>query len=294
VVKCHSTGDGKRRESRAMLGRCSSGMISLVVTISVTSVSARAHDESKYPDLKGQWIAVGVNADSPWDPTKPAGRGQQAPLTPEYQAIFETTLTRYAEAGRPPATCIPPGMPRAMIGYRPMEIIVMPYATNIMLGEVSEIRRIYTDGRKWPEELEPAHPGYSIGTWEDTDGDGRYDTLIVETRSMKGPRTFDSSGLPLHQDNRTVVKERINLDKINPDLLHDEITTTDNALTRPWTVTRTYQRTRNPEWDEFVCSEHNRHVAIGAETYAISNDDRLMPTRKGQPPPDLHYFPNRK
>jgi hypothetical protein len=163
-----------------------------------------------------------------------------------------------------------------------------------MLSEMSEIRRIYTDGRKWPEELEPAYSGYSIGMWEDTDGDGRYDTLVVETRAMKGSRTFDSSGIPLRQDDQTVVKERISLDKTNPDLLHDEITTIDNALTRPWTVKRTYHRKRNPEWSELLCSEDNRHVTIGTETYAISNDDHLMPTRKGQPGPDLRYFPNRK
>jgi hypothetical protein len=277
-----------------MLDRYSIWAISLAAAIGGTIVSAWAFDESKYPNLKGQWVGVGVEADSPWDPSKPAGRAQQAPLSPEYQAIFEATLARYAEAARPPDTCIPPGMPRAMIGYRPMEIIVMPYATNMMLGEVSEIRRIYTDGRKWLEELEPAHSGYSIGAWEDTDRDGRYDTLVVETRGMKGPRTFDSSGLPLHHDNETVVKERISLDKTNSDLLRNEITTIDHALTRPWTVTRTYQRKRNPDWDEFVCSEHNRYVTIGTETYSTSDDNFLMPSRKGQPAPDLRYFPNRK
>ena len=26
---------------------------------------------------------------------------------------------------------------------------------------------------------------------------------------MKGPRTFEGTGLPLHKDNQTVVKERI-------------------------------------------------------------------------------------
>jgi hypothetical protein len=31
-------------------------------------------------------------------------------------------------------------------------------------------------------------------------------------------------------------------------LLHDEITTYDHALTRPWTITRSYQRTPNPIW----------------------------------------------
>ena len=44
--------------------------------------------------------------------------------------------------------------------------------------------------------------GYSIGKWVDADGDGRYDVLEVETRDLKGPRAFDASGIPLHDDNR--------------------------------------------------------------------------------------------
>src|SRR3954454_24654501 len=111
---------------RAMLGRSSIGAIALAAAICSTIMGARALDETKYPDLKGQWVGVGVNADAPWDRTKPPGRGQEAPLTPEYQTIFDATLARYAEVGQPPSICIPPGMPRAMIGYRPMEIIVMP------------------------------------------------------------------------------------------------------------------------------------------------------------------------
>ena len=57
--------------------------------------------------------------------------------------------------------------------------------------------------------------------------------LEVETRDFKGPRTFDQSGIPLHKDNQTIIKERIYLDKTNPELLHNEVTTIDNALTRP-------------------------------------------------------------
>ena len=78
--------------------------------------------------------------------------------------------------------------------------------------------------------MERAFVGYSIGKWEDTDGDGRYDTLMVETRGMKGPRVFDASGIPVHEDNETVVKERIALDKSNANVLIDEITTIDHAL----------------------------------------------------------------
>jgi hypothetical protein len=107
---------------------------------------------------------------------------------------------------------------------------------------------------------------------------------------MKGPRDFDVDGLPLHQDNETVIKERIFLDKTNPDLLHDEITTTDHALTRPWTVTKSYRREKNPIWNEYDCNEANNHVAIGKENYFLSADGYLMPGRKGQQPPDLRYF----
>ena len=81
-------------------------------------------------------------------------------------------------------------------------------------------------------DVEPAYKGYSIGKWLDTDGDGRYDTLEVETRGMKGPRAYDTTGLPLHTDNKTVVKERIYLDKADRMILWNEITTIDNALDR--------------------------------------------------------------
>jgi hypothetical protein len=81
---------------------------------------------------------------------------------------------------------------------------------------MSPIRRIYTDGRDWPKEFDPQFNGYSMGTWRDTDGDGTYDTLEVETRDLRGPRLFDSTGIPLHADNETVVKEKLYLDKNNP------------------------------------------------------------------------------
>jgi hypothetical protein len=270
------------------------GAYAMAAALGATIISAGAHDESQFPDLKGQWVAVESKPDAAWDPSKPPARGQQAPLTPEYQAIFEATLARQAQGAITPNTCLPPGMPRSMIVPEPMEVIVMPDTTYIMLSYMSEFRRIYTDGRKWPDDLEPAYAGYSVGKWEDTDGDGRYDTLTAETRAMKGPRTFDASGLPLHQDNETVVKERIYLDKSNLDLLHDEVTTFDHALTRPWTVTRTYRRARDGDWNEFVCSEDNRYVTIGKEVYSVGDDGYLSPTRKGQPAPDLKYFSNRK
>jgi hypothetical protein len=73
-------------------------------------------------------------------------------------------------------------------------------------------------------------------------------------------------------------------------VLHDDITTIDHALTRPWTVTRSYQRVHDPVWTEQICSEDNHHVLIGKENYYVSEDGYLLPVRKDQPPPDLKYF----
>ena len=272
-----------------MLGRGTISAIVLAAAVMIAGAGARAHDKSKYPDWSGQWRRLGGIQ---WDPTKPLGRGQQAPLTEEYQAIFDASVASQAAGGQgydARFTCVPHGMPRAMTATFPFEIIVLPN-TTYMLFENEPDRRIFTDGRAWPAELEPAFGGYSIGRWIDEDGDGRFDVLEVETRNMKGPRTYETSGLPLHADNETIVKERIFLDPANKELLHDEVTTIDHALSHPWRVTKNYRREHNPIWFDNVCTEHNNHVVIGKENYFLSADGRLMPTRKNQPAPDLTYF----
>jgi hypothetical protein len=261
-----------------------------LIVLCATISSAQAFDETKYPDWTGQWK---LGPPTKWDPIRPPGRGQQAPLTAEYQAIFEANLADQAAGGQgtdPTYICIPDGMPRAMNVVFPMEIVILPKTTYIMIEYLSMLRRIYTDGRDWPTEIEPSFMGYSIGKWVDESGAGQYGVLEIETRGMKGPRSFDPSGIPLHADNQTVVKERLYLDKTNPDILKNEITTIDNALTRPWTVIKNYRRDRNPIWIEAICSEANPHLRIGSENYMLSADGYLMPAKKGQAPPDLRYF----
>jgi len=265
-----------------------------------SSTTAQAFDDAKYPDLSGQWVAVrmpGVTGQPAFDPTKPWGRGQQAPLTPEYQKVLEASIADQAIGGQgnwhTGAQCLPPGMPAMMTLYRPMEIVVLPETTYILVDHIMDShRRIYTDGRDWPKSVESSFMGYSIGKWIDEKGDGRFTVLEVETRHLKGPRPLDPAGMPTHADNESIVKERFFFDKDNPALLHDEITLEDHAFTRPWTVLKTYRRVPNrfPDWPEDACSSDNELIKIGPETYYRGADGNLMPTRKNQPPPDLRYF----
>jgi len=261
----------------------------LAASLGFAIISASAEEAGPYAAWNGQWGRVGTGQ---YDPNMPPGLGQKPPLTPEYQAIFEATLANRKDGGlayNATSGCLPAGMPRAMIVYETMEIIVTPPVTYIKLLYMNELRRIYTDGRDWPAAITPTLIGTSIGRWE-KGPDGRYQTLLVETRGFKGPRTFDADGMVLHADNQSVIKERISLDPADPDRLRDEIATIDHALTRPWTVTRSYKRERQPSYADFYCSQENHEVQLGPETYFIGEDKLLMPTRKNQPPPDLAAF----
>jgi len=181
-------------------------------------------------------------------------------------------------------------MPRVMTLYVSMEIVIKPNVTYILFESTSPIRRIYTDGRGWPKAFNPQFSGYSIGRWLDTAGEGSFDMLEVETRNMRGPRLFDSSGIPLHSDNETIIKEMFYLDKSDPNILRNEITTFDHALVRPWTVSRFYRRGLNPVYEEYPCTEDNHWIAVGGELYLSDSEGYLMPIQKNQPPPDSKFF----
>ena len=144
----------------------------------VTPAAAQVFDYGKYPDLQGQWVRYGPSGPdlkgplvrlgpsgvyrTRFDPTKPPAAAQQAPLTPEYQAIFEANLADQAQGGQGTAqtfTCLSPGMPRATNGYGEIEFVVTPYTFYVLVQHVDDDRRIFTDGRDWPANLAPPFLG---------------------------------------------------------------------------------------------------------------------------------------
>jgi hypothetical protein len=274
-----------------VLHRRSISAIAFLATLCGTVAAAQAWDDTKYPDFGGQWRSIG--GPGRYDQSQPRGGPTPAPFTPEYQAIFDAIRSEGGQGTyNMTYRCWSPGMPRVTNGYGEMEFVVTPKTTHILADHIYDNRRIFTDGRPWPKEIIPTLLGYSIGQWIDTDGDGRYDVLEVETRGFRGPRAYDASGMPLHPDNQSIIHEKIFIDKADPNIAHDEVTVIDHALARPWTVTKNYRRNPQPYpvWAEENCPETNNHVSIGKEDYMLSGDGYLMPTKKGQAPPDLRYF----
>jgi hypothetical protein len=267
--------------------------VALATALFAMPSAAQVVDFGKYPDFKGQWVRTG-------NPNNWIALAGPPPLTPEYQKIFEGIQAdlKAGGAGNWPSTfCVPAGMPAMMSFYDPMEMIVMPDVTYILISHNDDsYRRIYTDGRDWPTNAAPTFAGYSIGKWIDEDGDGKYDVLEIETRDLKLPRGYDISGLPFHSDGQAVIKERIYLDKNDRNTLYDEITVIDHALTRPYVKLQKATRNpnRRPVWMSEVCSESNTHIRIGNDEYYLSADGKLMPSKKNQAPPDLSYFKRTK
>src|SRR5262245_18607841 len=89
---------------------------------------AFAFDPVTYPNLKGQWIRVRATAGGgqpSFDPVKRWRTTQDAPLTPEYEAIFKANLEDQRAGGQgtnATSTCLAPGMPMVMNAHSPMEI----------------------------------------------------------------------------------------------------------------------------------------------------------------------------
>jgi hypothetical protein len=123
-----------------MLYRSPIGAIALLAAVGVAIGDAQAWDDSKYPDMKGQWVRVG---NPNW---APAG-APRPPLTPEYLAVYNANRAEMAAGGPgdvPSWYCLPQGMPMMMNIYDPMEVVITPDMTYILISHVNDsYRRIY-------------------------------------------------------------------------------------------------------------------------------------------------------
>jgi hypothetical protein len=207
------------------------------------------HPKSRH-DIAGIWINQGGIG---WTPGVPPGRGQNPPLTAAYAKMFETNLANAAigkPTGDPTASCLPPGMPRIMTMTYPMEITIGPDRIMIYAEWDEQVRRIYTDGRPLDASPDPTFNGQSTGHWE-----GNF--LLATTFGLRLETNLESSGLP--KSDKMIAYERIWL--ADDATLRDEITLVDPAaLSKPWTVTKTYKRAP-PDFTllPYVCLENNRN-----------------------------------
>lgn len=130
----------------------------------------------------------------------------------------------------------------------PIEFLFTPGKVTILVEAYMQIRHIYTDGRKHPDDPDLTYNGNSIGRWEG-------DTLVADSVGFS-PDTPLAAGTK-HSDKMHIV-ERMHL--TDPNTLEIVTTIEDpEALAKPFTRTATFARHSDWTMAEYICQQNNRN-----------------------------------
>jgi hypothetical protein len=231
---------------------------------------------AELPDWSGVWELVGgtlfdrATAEPPDARAGQPGAREHPPYNPEWEAKYRANIAKVAEDRFPDpvTTCgTPVGFPRIMQVVDGYEFVVTPGQTWILTENGPNALRIYTDGRAHlgEEDIWPTYTGDSVGHW---DGD----TLVFTTIGLRGEdgTIVDRTGAVLSDRSRGTTRLRKRADG----MMEAVITIEDPvALTRPWTVTKTY---RKLEGDvrimDYACAENNRNPVDPATGRTLTLD----------------------
>ena len=234
----------RRRTSRKRLSlaaACLTALISSPASLQAAPAAKPAAYTAlnALPDFGGVWVP------DVRDQMRQA-TANRPPWTPKVAAEMAKMEADEA-AGRPflvLSGCFPHGMPSFMlITHNAIEFLFTPGRVTV-LGESdgNRLRRIYTDGRKHPEDPTLTFHGHSIGHWEGQ-------TLVVDTVGVS-PQAYiaTTEGVGVPNDGDMHIVERISISA--PDTLSDVLTiTAPKVLSRPWTTTRVFKRIRGEDTD---------------------------------------------
>jgi hypothetical protein len=218
---------------------CNMGAATLPQSAEADATPASSRHEAIRPNFAGVW-----QADIPFDFVDPSK--DEIPLTPAY-AVKLKAWRAASDSGKPiadsVARCEAFGMPRIM-SFGLMELIQTPQRLTLITEIMHEVRRIWLDGRKAPDDFDLSYGGFSSGHWEGG-------VLVVKTMGLR-ENTLDQYGIP-HSDQLTIL-ERIELQ--GKDRLRDRITLFDPlAYTKAWTVDRYFNRApAGTEIEEYICN----------------------------------------
>lgn len=191
---------------------------------------------SQLPDFSGAWYRANF--------LDPKSRPAPPPFTVEYAAIARSAASD-ATINNNALHCLPDGVPMMMSAPYSFEFLLTPGRVTID-SENGEIRRVYTDGRKHPDDPDPTFEGHSIGHWEQN-------VLVVDTIGLIKDAELTRG---VHGGGSTHVVERIF--KKDPGTIQIDTTVTDPAaFTAPYQYSHTYVRTP-VGMIEFVCEQNNK------------------------------------
>jgi hypothetical protein len=196
------------------------------------------------PDWSGIWVL-----DFPKRGDAPPEQPSLTPAAADELKVLQAEEAKNEEPPTESANCVPPGMPQIMFQPYDVEFLFTPGRVTIIQEAYMQVRRVFTDGRDHPADLDPTFNGNSIGHWEG-------DTLVIDTIGLG--HTLPLGYNRLNHGPKLHVVERIRL--TSPDTLEDRMTLTDpDVLAQPWHTVHTFTRHRDWNQLEFICEENNRN-----------------------------------
>jgi len=189
------------------------------------------------PDFNGVWQA-------PYVPDLARPLGSPPPFTPFGAQQFKN----HAGGDDPSGYCQPQGATRSIHAPFPFQIIQTDGMMTFLFEIQRTYRRIFTDGRDHPKDLDLTWWGDSTGKYEGGD------TLRVDTVGMNDKSWLDTAGHQ-HSDKLHVTEV---FKKTGPDTIQWTVTYDDPVyFTKPWSVSLTLKRQKF-DIMEMICTENNR------------------------------------
>ena len=203
-------------------------------------------------DISGTWWVT------KYDPKLAIVGGGALPLNAMGKAAYEKNRAGLKDGSIVDAArkfCVPDGIPRALAGPYPFEIIQAPPGQVTIVYELNHQIRTVAMDKKLPsyEELipYPFYNGHSGGRWEG-------DTLVVEPAGFNEKTFLDAAGAPHSDALKTTERWR----KISANQLENVVTISDSAYyTRDFQVRFLYNLRNEVRLEDYVCGEPHRDIS---------------------------------
>lgn len=170
--------------------------------------------------------------------------GTPFPLLPATEAQYKERLRRSDH--NPSSRCLPHTIVDRYLAPSPFKFVHAPGLTLILFEQYVDFRQVFTDGRPFPDDMQPAWFGYSIGRWEG-------DEFVIETAGFNTQGWLGLDNAPLTHSESLRTTERFR--RPTTGTLQVQVTISDpTQFSRPWrTQTINFRLLGDSELVEYVC-----------------------------------------
>jgi hypothetical protein len=172
----------------------------------------------------------------------------QEPFTPAAAALFKQ---RMENPRRPSSLCEPHAVPVTELIPEPFKIVQTPRLMLMLYEGDTVFRQIYTDGRKHPDDPQPAWMGYSVGRWEG-------DWLVVDVTGFNDKGPLDAMG-HFHSEAMRVTERfhRVDFGRMEVEIKIDD----PKTFARPVEIKFNERLLPDTDIFESFCSEDEQDLA---------------------------------